>query len=117
MGDNAKYTRDWHNVEVGQGYQARGVVRQPTAAPAAGMKIVDYSKPDHVVVNNNTESSHNHKKPSTEIKSHSDKKDKKKDKKKKVSKSKSSSKSSFKFNPLLQLLATRLSDKTMSFST
>lgn len=28
MGDNAKQSWSWHNNEIGQGYQAKGVIRQ-----------------------------------------------------------------------------------------
>ena len=40
MGENANVSWDWHNTVVGQGYQARGVVRQAGAA-RSGVQIVD----------------------------------------------------------------------------
>ena len=33
MGDNASASWAWHNTVVGQGYQAKGVVRQPGSNP------------------------------------------------------------------------------------
>lgn len=117
MGDNARQNKDWHNVEVGQGYQARGVIRQRTA-PSTDLKIVDMSKASvpALISNKNDEDV-----------TKDDKKDKKKKDKKKTSHHKSSKdkkhkkedkakKTSFRFNPLLQLLASRLSDKTLSFT-
>ena len=35
MGDNANHSWAWHNTEVGKGYQARGVFRQPGVAASA----------------------------------------------------------------------------------
>lgn len=42
MGDNAHRDKEWHNTIVGQGYQARGVIRQPGLQPIA-TKIIDMS--------------------------------------------------------------------------
>jgi hypothetical protein len=51
MGDNATQNWEWHNVAVGEGYQARGVVRQKTVPtiPSSSYKIVDMSAPSAVV--------------------------------------------------------------------
>lgn len=40
MGENANVSWDWHNTVVGQGYQARGVVRQ-AGAVRPGVTVVD----------------------------------------------------------------------------
>ncbi len=112
MGDNAGKSWEWHNTEVGQGYQARGVIRQRSAV--AEVSIVDLSKPQNVSDQNDKSEKSNKKEVDHRSK---DKKDKKAHKssssKTKVKKEKREKPS---FNPLLQLLATRLSDKTMSFS-
>lgn len=105
MGDNAKHSWEWHNNEVGKGYQARGVVRQP-GMQIASAPVLDLSKPQSSPELNQNQSS---KKESEKSKKDSKaKKSNDKIKKKKFGKPS--------FNPLLQLLATRLSDKTMSFS-
>lgn len=116
MGDNARHAREWHNVEVGQGYQARGVVRQPGSQPTSQVKLLDLSKPQQSTTVNTSQSA---------TSSAHDAKDKKKKEKHKSAsrhhksskkKDKKAKKASFHFNPLLQLLATRLSDKTLSFN-
>ena len=126
MGDNAKQFKDWHNIEVGKGYQARGVVRQPGSAPSTApqpMKVLDFSKP--VVQEASSEPRSEKGREGGEGERKSEKKAKKyssshksskKEKKHKKSSSSSSSSKSHKFNPLLQLLATRLSDKTLTFT-
>lgn len=43
MGDNANVAWDWHNTVVGEGYQARGVVRQAVAGSTA-VRVVDMSR-------------------------------------------------------------------------
>ena len=40
MGENANVSWDWHNTVVGEGYQARGVVRQ-AGVKAPSVQIVD----------------------------------------------------------------------------
>lgn len=102
MGDNARQTWEWHNNEIGIGYQARGVVRQPMAA--RNTTIVDLSLPAASIEQVN-ESQNDNKKNKKSIDESSGKKKKKKKKYERPS-----------FNPLLQVLATRLSDKTMTFS-
>lgn len=44
MGDNALKGWEWHNTEVGKGFQARGVVRQATIR-SDPIKIIDMSAP------------------------------------------------------------------------
>lgn len=46
MGDNANNNWQWHNTEIGSGYQAKFVVRQP-GMNSGGMKIVDMT--GHIV--------------------------------------------------------------------
>ena len=41
MGENAKVRWDWHNHEVGKGYQARGVVRQSSISCTSRERIID----------------------------------------------------------------------------
>ena len=43
MGDNAKKSWEWHNTVVGEGYIAKGVIRQRTA-PVAAMKSIDMTE-------------------------------------------------------------------------
>eukprot|EP01041_Mallomonas_annulata_P009956 gene9956-20700_t len=124
MGENANANWEWHNKEVGTGYQAKGVVRQRSAQPNE-FKIVDLScnvdkaeKRKHTEIHDNivesdkkAKKSHNDK----DSKKKKHKKDKKTDKKK-DKKSKEHKRERNDFNPLLQLLVTRLSNKTRSFS-
>ena len=42
MGDNAKQIWSWHNNEIGQGYQAKGVIRQNHGANQP-IKVIDMS--------------------------------------------------------------------------
>lgn len=140
MGDNAKTMKEWSNLELGKGYQARGVVRQRGAEPTT-QKVVDYSKaPQPTVtpspldqpsqgpgesINKNPENINSDSEESRDsAKKHSKKQHKSsksshkssKPSKKSSSSHKSSSKKKVRFNPLLQLLATRLSNTTRSFS-
>lgn len=163
MGDNATKSWEWHNTEVGKGFQTRGVIRQPQANNASISKIVDMRGPMNddsqptqastIKRKQSTESSDsdNPSRSSTDSSDDdSDHSSKKKSYKKKRSKSKSKSKSksnskhksksekeskkstkknkkeskkakvisetpASRFNPLLQLLASRLSDRTQSF--
>ena len=41
MGENAKVRWEWHNNEVGEGYQARGVVRQSSISCTSKERIID----------------------------------------------------------------------------
>lgn len=111
MGDNANHQWEWHNTTVGHGYQAKGVIRQRTGyegESSSSSKVIDLSK-DSRLIDDKPE-----KKSKKDSKKESKKDSKKSSKKHKHHSSKSSSKG--KFNPLLQLLATRLSNKTLQFS-
>lgn len=112
MGDNATKSWEWHNNIVGKGYQARGVIRQPGRNDRTELNIVDMSKP--------VEESHTNLAQSTDkIQSESPKeKDKKSSKKKRRREADSDDGvllQNSNFNPLLQVLAKRLSNKTMEF--
>ena len=128
MGDNASQIRDWHNQEVGRGYQSAGVVRQRGPAAEVG-KILDMRRP----VSEETDSSEERgsdkelakKKARKEDKKEKKKKDSKKERKeRKEKKIKKKSKKDKKrensedstFNPFLQVLATRISNTTREFT-
>jgi sRNA-binding protein len=134
MGDNARVDWDWHNKTVGEGYQARGVIRQ-RGVDVPDMKVIDYSKHEVDLNDDHCHSlkkSHKHEKKAKKSnkKKAKDSKDhdqKKKKKKKKAEKShrkegkKKSNKSSDEdtiitkeyqiFNPLLQYFVSKLSDQ------
>mmetsp|Transcript_31897 Transcript_31897/g.32517 ORF Transcript_31897/g.32517 Transcript_31897/m.32517 type:complete len:152 (+) Transcript_31897:132-587(+) len=144
MGDNANIQWEWHNHDVGKGYQARGVVRQP-GVQASHAKLIDF-RPDlstklevnpsqeddengcsrkrkcestnaHKVTDSGNDSIIHRKKQKKEKKAEKSKKKKhKKMKQKKHKEVIESERELITFNPLLQLLATRLSNKTRSFS-
>ena len=162
MGDNAKVNWGWHNNEVGHGYQAKHVIRQPGVKSNQTIKIIDKSVPSIASVpskpeeqcSTNSKDKKDPKKDSKKEKKKDSKKEKKKTHKKKhnrkehsesdsdqssddysddsdsrdkkSSKKKKESKKrrrdgddesrSSNFNPLLQLLASRLSNKTMKFT-
>lgn len=143
MGDNASANWAWHNTVVGQGYQAKGVVRQRKATTA---KVIDYRTE---IVNEASDPS-----PSAEFQikekdrkklkkekketytseddKHRIKKSKKGEKAPKEKKEKKNQKkhsnstlrekhvvedvSKDEFNPFLQYLATTLSNKTRTFT-
>ena len=127
MGDNANQIRDWHNQEVGRGYQSAGVVRQRGPVAEVG-KILDMRGP----VSEETDSSEEcgsdkelaKKKARKEGKKEKKKKDSKKERKerkeKKIKKSKKEKKKENSedstFNPFLQVLATRISNTTREFT-
>jgi hypothetical protein len=123
MGDNANFKRDWHNTVIGEGYQAKGVIRQPQLESSSN-RIVDYSN-KKLKVNENVEKSDDNQinnlnnwtvqRENKKLKSEKKKK-LKKEKKGKKSKDKNDKKAHDSFNPLLQFLATRLSNKTLHFS-
>ena len=102
MGDNATKSWDWHNTTVGEGYQARGVVRQRTGGSDNNMKIIDMTKQNDSVgtsskrkrSNESIDANMNHsdagdkaKKSKKESKKKSKKESKKKDSKKESKKS------------------------------
>ena len=146
MGDNATASWGWHNTVIGEGYQAKGVVRQPGSN---SVKVLDLRKAEiqtsqtsqqpvvpssHSVTENDERSkrkrdskdksrSEKHEKKKKEEKEDGkkEKKHKKKSSKKKNRSDKKSSTASDvgvsdKFNPLLQYLATCISNRTRSFS-
>jgi hypothetical protein len=107
-----------HNTVVGEGYSARGVVRQPQIK-SSGSLIIDMSQCESAGQPSPTrnEKSRSHKKKAS-------KKEKKKEWKKPSNKrshrdSYSSAKKSRTelFNPVLQALASQLSDTTRLFQT
>ncbi len=89
MGDNANKNWEWHNKEIGVGYAAKGVIRQPQAS----LKSVNVLDMSHVanVENNQTNS---------------------KKSKKRYRESHQTQGAKIKFNPAIQLLALQLSDTT-----
>ena len=116
MGDNATKSWEWHNNIVGQGYQARGVVRQPGRNDKKELHIVDMSKPvEEKLIHISTAKS------SENVQTESPKeKDRKSSKKKRRRADNSDDDNDIvlqksNFNPLLQALAKRLSNKTMEF--
>lgn len=116
MGENAKKSWDWHNTVIGEGYQAKGVVRQRVSVEAAP-KIVDMRSTPLTLPSAKEESRE---------RKESDKKMKKDRKSKKSSRRRSDSDSSSsseglqskrgRFNPLLQHLSMRLRDNTAGSS-
>jgi hypothetical protein len=143
MGDNASANWAWHNTVVGQGYQAKGVVRQREAttvkvidyrsaivnepsdpSPSAGLQIKEKDrkklKKEKKESYTSEDDKHHNKKSKKGEKASKEKKEKKDNKKhsnstfrdkhvvKDVSKDE--------FNPLLQYLATTLSNKTRTFT-
>jgi len=135
MGDNANASWAWHNNVVGTGYQASGVVRQPGVA-GCRVEIVDMRGPSKEIGIREKEVTKRQKKKKSkkEGKDKKDKKDKKdtKDKKDKKKKSKKRSRNNSDedscqkrfqkedieetgFNPILQLLASRIGSSSKSF--
>ena len=144
MGDNATASWAWHNTVVGQGYQAKGVVRQPGSQAVA---IVDLrlSKDENLKIHDKTAIPHvetsipdgSERKSKKRMKEVDDSRDRKRDQKsskkeeKKEKKSRKEKKHKKKshhdlsndsdkpidnFNPLLQYFAASLSNRTRSFT-
>jgi hypothetical protein len=144
MGDNASASWAWHNTVVGQGYQAKGVVRQPGSQSVA---IVDLRRPEDANLKTQNKAVIPHeealvsvdseRKSKKRMKEVDDSRDRKRDHKsskkdeKKEKKSKKEKKHKKKshhdmasdvdkpidnFNPLLQYFAASLSNRTRSFS-
>ena len=111
MEDITGTKREWENTVVGEGYQSRGVIRQPTARYTT--KFIDMSKPDasydvpEGVERTSKKSKKSRKEKEVKHKKHKHKKEKNKRKDKD---------SPPKFNPFLQLLALQISDTTLEFS-
>lgn len=127
MGDNARKTWEWHNTVVGEGYQAKGVVRQRVSEPPAAIKIVDMRASSSVGPDKVTSEDADiklKKSSSHETDKKSKKKKKDKDSKRKHSRRRSYSESSedsgepvrkkSRFNPLLQALSVRIRDNLHS---
>jgi hypothetical protein len=107
MGDNASQNWSWHNNEINQGYQAKGVVRQNVGEKPL-MKIIDMSmKADDVNADDKKKhkasKSHKKEKKHKKEKSYKEKKDKKHKKHSKHKEDKGN-KDTDQFNPLLQIL-------------
>lgn len=105
MGENAKKSWDWHNTIVGEGYQAKGVVRQRVHVVAAP-KIVDMSL--DVAKDHQTTDKKKKKKVKrySRQRSHSESDD--------SSGSETSSLKRTRFNPVLQCMTMRLRDNIVS---
>ena len=117
MGDNATQKWEWHNTVVGEGYAAKGVVRQKTVI-SNPVQIVDLSQPSHskesVEILDQKVEEQERRRRKRERKGES-KKHKKHDKKTRLDGHERSEgpESEFRFNPLLKLLARRLRGKKM----
>ena len=130
MGDNANANWAWKNTEIGVGYQAKGVIRQrtaeqpkiknmsvpaaPTSSSAVTMSTMQPAEQKNEVKKRHRDDSDN---------SDDDGKKRKKDKESKKSKKehknehhRADTKEKDSFNPLLQCLAERLSNKTRLFT-
>lgn len=115
MGENAKKTWEWHNTVVGEGYQARGVVRQRVSEEPATVKVIDMRGPESKILEKMSRGD------DKKVSKHKDKKKKSKSSKHKRRthsdsesdsenhKSRSGTKKA-RFNPLLQALSIRLRD-------
>ncbi len=148
MGDNAAIERSWHNTQVGVGYKAKHVIRQPgserptTAVPLRD-KFLDLSMPPVVLDNvsgsakipisatldskssdskskktSSRKRERDHKEKGKKSGSRSDKHDNSKRKwsKKDDCYEEENDTNFIEFNPFLQYFATRISNKTMTFS-
>lgn len=131
MGDNANANWAWKNTEIGVGYQAKGVIRQRTAEQP---KIKNMSVPSAPTSSSSAvimstiqpaEQKNELKKRHRDDSDKSDDGDGKKCKKEKESKKSKKehkkdhhhdTKEKDSFNPLLQCLAERLSNKTRLFT-
>lgn len=106
MDEDAKM-RDWENWQLGEGYQARGVIRQRIGDVAKDFKILDMTKQEQLLDGEE-------KKRKKEIKAKKVKDNLTKTKRKESQK-KRGKKLLNPFNPLIQLLVSRISNQTMSF--
>ena len=145
MGDNATASWAWHNTVVGQGYQAKGVVRQPGSQSVAivSLRHADdaisktQKKPIVAHVEASIPPDGGERKSKKRMKDSDDSRDRKRDQKsskkdekkdKKLRKEKKHKKKSShemtndrdkpadNFNPLLQYFAASLSNRTRSFT-
>ena len=129
MGDNANANWSWKNTEIGVGYQAKGVIRQrtaeqpkiknmsvapaPTSSSAATMSAIQPVEKKNEVKKRHRDDSDNTavdgKKQKKDKESKKSKKEHKKDHHRDIREKDS-------FNPVLQCLAERLSNKTRLFT-
>lgn len=110
----------WRNTEVGKGYQAKGVIRQPGVENVAVfIKNMSVPAQESLSSQEGQGTPKDHKKEEKKSKKHKKEKSRKASKHSKHKSSHSlrdndrSSNSLVGFNPLLQLLASRLSDNTL----
>tara|TARA_A100001035_G_C27626459_1_gene427915 strand:- start:13 stop:408 length:396 start_codon:yes stop_codon:yes gene_type:complete len=126
MGDNANVKQEWHNTVVGEGYAARGMVRQSAVSYDLGI-VVDMRGPaseaEEGPALKKRKSEKNEKKEKKEKKKKKEKKGKKekkdnekKDKEKKDDKRRRKKDKKSHFYPFLQLLASRISNTTREFT-
>ena len=117
MGDNANIDRQWHNHEVGKGYQAPGVVRQRNVSNQM-IKVIDMRNPQEL--KQKEDEIEPKKKMARKEELKSEKKEKKIKKERTTKKEKMEKKSKkhkhAEFNPFLQVLACRLSNTTREFT-
>jgi hypothetical protein len=134
MGENAKKTWEWHNVVVGQGYQAKGVIRQPGSS--SSYAVTDLSKRSILEVDGDLKNSNDGDISSSKKKKQGKDKVKKEKKKKKhkhnkrrrsrtsgdddghddVVVTKEEDLAVPRYDPLLQYFASLISDTTRTFS-
>jgi hypothetical protein len=93
MGENAKKSWEWHNTVVGEGYQARGVVRQRVGEFQSVGKVIDMRGPVQKVGATDLQAKH-----LDSSVSKSERRDS------------SNKPPSLKFNPLLQALSNKLEE-------
>ena len=105
--------KEWFNIEVGKGYQAAGVIRQPTAKISEKEKVVDMTvrkreKHDQTAISvqaniNNQDKTKNNKKRKDNDKESDKKHKKRRDENKEP------------FNPILQYFAFSISESSTIF--
>ena len=118
MGDNANVRdREWHNTIVGQGYQARGVIRQPglhqatkivdmTGQSAKPSTIESISTKETIIPEDNSSKKHKRKEDKKEKSKKSSKHKKRKHEKNDTDRNKQEENAD-RFNPLIQLLLSK----------
>lgn len=128
---DSDYIKEWYNVEVGIGYQAAHVIRQPLAnQPRDAVKVIDMTKPkdnirEKAIKNDDKHDIREPKRSKSDKKGKDKEKDRSRDKKK-HKKDKASHRSDkgkvadvvedkLLFNPILQYFASTISDNTRIF--
>lgn len=122
MGENAKKTWEWHNTVVGEGYQARGVVRQRVSEEPATVKVIDMRAPAGRLTEKVTREADKVREGDKTSRNKEEKKKSKSSKHKRRTNSDSDSddhnsrsqSKKARFNPLLQALSIRLRDNLSS---